>query len=237
MQSLLSIVLATSLSATSSPVSSRDDVNALAATADDAFSRGDFEAARNALLEALALEPNNPPLLFGLAQAERFLDNCPRAIELYDAFLAASPTPSQAEAAREKRAQCVPEPPEPPPPIVEAPAGSEPTQPPPSKPGRPRPHPAGPLLVGTGIILAAAGAGLLAASFSTARRAPDSATQGDYERRRRIVPGLAASGWSALGLGAAAIVTGGVVWGLRIGGDRVRMVWKTRPVHSSLARR
>ncbi len=211
------LLLAVSLAA-GPPVSDRESVQALAQKADAAFAAGDFAAAREALLEALALEPDNASLVYGLAQAERFLDNCPRAVELFDRFLLSDPPEVQARAARARRAECTdappPEParaaePEPPPPRVVAPD-------PEPEPARPvdRPIVAGPALVGVGTGVAIVGAALLGAAFGTAARAPDASTQDDYRARARRVEPLAAAGWTCLGVGVAVAIAGGIAWGV-----------------------
>ena len=94
------------------------------------YDAGDFAGAVAAFEEGYAVEPR-PTFLFAAAQAERRSGDCPRAIELYDRFLATSPSESQAEAARDQRARCEPSlPPEP-----VRPAEPE------IQPARPRPAP------------------------------------------------------------------------------------------------
>lgn len=224
---LRSTLLALALSAPSPTVSDRDDVAELAAAADEAFQRGDIEAAREALLEALVLEPDNAKLIFGLAQAERFVGNCPRAVELFDRFLATDPEPDQAQAAVDKRAECTDEPPPQPQPSPPPPEATPAPQPAPMAPVPvdTRARPTGPALVGTGSALTIVGAVLVATAFSVAARAPNATTQGDYERQAGAVPGLAAAGWSSLGVGVGLAVTGAVVWGLDPRRRRRRMVW------------
>ena len=210
------LLLAASL-AVGPSVSDRESVQALAQKADAAFAKGDFAAAREALLEALALEPDNASLVYGLAQAERFLDNCPRAVELFDRFLLTDPPEEQARAARARRAECTdappPEPervvqPEPPPPRVVEP---EPEPPPPRDD---RPIRAGPALVGVGTGVAVIGAALIGAAFGTAARAPSASTQDEYRERAGRVTPLAAAGWTSLGVGLAVAIAGGIAWGV-----------------------
>jgi tetratricopeptide (TPR) repeat protein len=195
-------------------VSSRESVQALAQRADRAFAAGDFAAAREALLEALALEPDNLSLVYGLAQAERFLENCPRAVELFDRFLLGDPPQEQARAARARRAECTDAPPpEPARPIAPPPPEIIEPEPEPPRPVD-RPYVAGPVLVGVGSGLAVVGAALVGVAFSTAARAPDASTQDEYrERQRRVIP-LAASGWTSLAVGVAVGIAGGIAWGV-----------------------
>jgi tetratricopeptide (TPR) repeat protein len=217
MQGLLHGVLAAAL-AFGPAVSERESVQALAQRADAAFAAGDFVAAREALLEALAVEPDNLSLVYGLAQAERFLDNCARAVELFDRFLLADPPEEQAKAAKAKRAECTDAPP------PEPAAEPEPTPaiPPPSSAIEREPPPpvvdrkpiAGPVLVGVGGAIAITGAALVGLAFGTAARAPDASTQDEYDARRgRVVP-LAAAGWASLGVGVAVAIAGGIAWGI-----------------------
>jgi tetratricopeptide (TPR) repeat protein len=218
MRIVLSLLLSLRLAAPGPEVSDRDTVQSLATRADEAFRRGDIKAAREALLEAIALEPDNMKLVFGLAQAERFLGNCERAVELFDRFLRSDPEEAQKNAAIEKRAECTDAPPpapdpvaEPPPPIVEpvpvpVPAPAEPA---------PRRAVAGPVLVGIGAAAAIVGAALVTTAFVRATRAPDADTLEEYERLEGTVRPLAIGGWATLGTGLALAVTGGVVWGVQ----------------------
>ncbi len=230
----LSLLLSASLAVPNPDVSSRETVQALADKADAAFRRGDIEAARAALLEAIAVEPENMNLVFGLAQAERFLGNCDRAVELYDRFLRSGPAPEQADAAVAKRAECTDAPPPSvPPPVVEAPSLPEPQpepQPTPQpdtdtdRPEQPRPW-AGPVLVGVGAAVAIAGAAVVTAAFVSADRAPQAPDQGEYERRADRARPLAIGGWSTLGVGVGLAIAGGVVWGVQWKRGRSRVVW------------
>ena len=218
MRIALSLLLSAGLAASGPAVSDRDTVQSLATRADEAFRRGDIEAARAALLEAIALEPDNMTLVFGLAQAERFLGNCERAVELFDRFLRSGPEDAQKDAAIEKRAECTDAPPpepepsaEPPPPIVEPEPEPEPV---PSQPETRRSI-AGPVLVGAGAVVAIVGAALVTTAFVRANRAPDADTLDEYERLEGTVRPLAVGGWATLGAGVAVAVTGGVVWGIQ----------------------
>ncbi len=231
MRTVLIALLTLRLAAPGPEVSKRETVQALASQADEAFRRGDIEAARDALLEAIALEPDNMKLVFGLAQAERFLGNCERAVELYDRFLRSRPDETQKQAAIEKRAECTDEPPPPPTPEALPPPSAAPEPQPTPQPEPPaRPRVAGPILVGIGAAVAGGGAALVATAFIRADRAPDASTLDDYEGRRAGVRPLAGAGWAALGTGAAVAVAGGVVWGIqRKRGRRVLQIEARRP--------
>lgn len=220
MTRVLSVLISLQLLAPQQEVSDREAVQALATKADAAFRRGDVEAARDALLEALALEPDNMKLVFGLAQAERFLGNCDRAVELFDRFLRTESDEAQRQAAIAKRAECTDAPPPEPTPVAEPPPPVPEPEPPPPEPTPIRePAPersiAGPVLVGVGAAVAIAGAALLVTAFVRADRAPDASTLDDYEQRKRSVRPLAGAGYGALGVGLGLGITGGVVWGIQ----------------------
>ncbi len=215
-------------------VSEHDPVEALAQQADDAFGRGDFDRARTALLEALAIEPDNMMLVFGLAQAERFLGDCERAVELFDRFLRSGPSDAQATAAVAKRAECTDAPPPEPDAATSSPVPPPPRPPVPTSPGpvvgsEPRRQVAGPVLVGVGSVVAGVGAALVGTAFVRARRAGSAATQDDHQDRSRSVDTLAPVGWAVLSSGVATAIAGGITWAVlrrRRGAD---MVWLRLP--------
>ena len=108
---MLHVLIATALVLAGAPrssptVSSHAKVQRLAAEAGEAFAAGDYERAAERLQAALALEPDNPALIYGLAQARRGTKDCAEAIVLYDRFLASDPTPRQRADALEGRAKC-----------------------------------------------------------------------------------------------------------------------------------
>jgi len=156
--------------------------------------------------------------VFGLAQAERFLGNCDRAVELFDRFLRSEQDPAQRKAAISKRAECTDTPPPEPEPVLEPPPPvptPEPTPPEPAPPPPPERSVAGPVLVGVGAAVAIAGAALVVTAFVRADRAPNATTLDEYEQRRRTIRPLAGAGYGALGLGLGLAVSGGVVWGVQ----------------------
>ena len=106
MRLLLAAVLVSAEPSSSSEVSEQDTVQQLAAEAAEAFTRGDYERAARRLQRALALEPDNPALIYGLAQARRGTHDCEEAIALYDRFLRSGPTERQRVDAIEGRAKC-----------------------------------------------------------------------------------------------------------------------------------
>ena len=69
------------------------------------YARRDFPGALRELDLGYAIDPR-PEFLFAEAQAHRLAGDCAKALPLYDAFLAASPTPVQIEATRLARARC-----------------------------------------------------------------------------------------------------------------------------------
>lgn len=64
------------------------------------YQREDFRAAASSFGKAYELDPR-PPTLYAWAQAERQADNCVKAVELYQKFLAGNPLPRDAEAAQQ----------------------------------------------------------------------------------------------------------------------------------------
>ena len=69
------------------------------------YAERDFPGALRELDLGYTIDPR-PEFLFAEAQAHRLAGDCAKALPLYDAFLAASPTPVQIEATRLARARC-----------------------------------------------------------------------------------------------------------------------------------
>jgi len=181
-----------------------------AVRAGELFRSGEFEQAAAAFEEAYA-RTGDPALLFGRAQALRRAGNCGAAIEVFEAFIAASPPAADVQAARDVIAACrsilgedTSEPevdePEPEPEPASAPV-------PPPRPRWPR-DPAGAALLGSGLAVAAAGGVVFGMAF--ARTADRMETELAYEARERSVRTLAATG-GALLLGGSALLVGSVV--------------------------
>jgi hypothetical protein len=178
-----------------------------AATA--AYNAKDFATAARELEAAYHDDPN-PKLLYAWATAERVGGHCDKAIELYRKYLYTDLTPTQADDARKKIAQCeqtLPKPVkhEPPPP---------PPSPPPPPPEAPRrdyrwyADPTADALTAAGVIGTIVGVAFVVQSSNTAATAgmaPDLPTY--YSRldnattQRRI-------GLTALGVGVAAGAAG-----------------------------
>ncbi|MEM9462096.1 MAG: tetratricopeptide repeat protein [Myxococcota bacterium] len=213
---MLSWIFASALMA--APISEAPSVQRLAQQAGKAFERGDYEQAAQRLQKALTLEPDNPALIYGLAQARRGMNDCAEAIALYDQFLGTGPSDRQRADALEGRAKCgatTPPPDELPPPPEETTAQTEPSPEPsrpPDEPRSSRPSPVGPALLGAGLGLGLVGGGLVAGAFGWARRAPSSPTQQGYLDRSSRVRPLATAGWSVAGAGISMAITGSILW-------------------------
>lgn len=212
LRALLSFALA--LGPRPAPVSEHERVQQLAVQAAEAFEREDYDAAARYLQQALEREPENPALLYGLAQARRGTNDCAEAIALYDRFLRTDPTPRQRADALEGRRKCG---------ATSPPPSARPDPPPPDPPPQ-SPTPAvdtppprlrsrvGPALVGTGGGLVLVGGSMVGAAFAVAGRAPSAATQQDYEDRSARVRPLAVTGWSVLAVGVTVAVAGTITW-------------------------
>lgn len=168
---------------------------------------GDFQAAAE-------IDPRRE-ILFAEAQATRLAGDCPRAVTLYERFLATRPPPQQVEATRIALDRCRtvnPIPAAPAPVLLDRP-------PPPSTPS-PRPwyrDPWGALFVAGGAAVLVPATILFATSFGAARDARSAAIYGShgeqYEAaRRRWKWGLGGMvlGVALAGVGATRIVSVGL---------------------------
>ena len=90
---LLAMIVAAATLVASAPEDGPTDPRAAAAfeRATRLYQAGDYVGAEEALAEAYAIEPQ-PELLYARAQMLRRQGDCERAIELYRAYLATSPT-------------------------------------------------------------------------------------------------------------------------------------------------
>lgn len=104
---LLTTCIAASLAAVlfSSPVQAQSmrRFRQYVTRAQQAYERGDADAAIEALTRAYEIRPV-PLLLFNIARAHELAGRYDRAVEYYDRFLATDPDPEQARTAREARA-------------------------------------------------------------------------------------------------------------------------------------
>lgn len=191
----------------------------------DAYKQGDFEAASAALGKSFELE-RDVDTLFAWAQAERQLEHCDKAIELYEKLLAFNLPAANKEAVEQKLADCQaiveqqkprapvePAPVEPTPeprPPVEASAASRVTDTQPA--GRAwYKDPVALALLGSGLVAGGAGTGFL---FSANSLDGGVATAPDYDeakRRADLAKSRGNIGLIATGVGGA-LVVGGVVW-------------------------
>jgi tetratricopeptide (TPR) repeat protein len=176
-----------------------------------AFQRGDFEAAVRGFEAAYALDPH-PALLLNIAQAHRLEQppDCGEALRHYEMFLAAVPrAPERPEieayAAEMRRCIAATARPRDPsaPPAKDAIVAPAPAAPPPARSNRAL------WLVGTGVVLAAAGGGLWAAARrkhdELAPTCPcDPATLDRWQTITRVGYGLTAGG--------LALTAGALVW-------------------------
>ena len=200
-----------------------------AARAQRHFEAQEWAQAVEALIEAYAEDPD-PAYLYARAQAERHRGECKVAIELYRRFLEHDPTPQQrADTERhirlceerlfEERVRGEPTP---------APAAApqpEPDKPPPRPRPRTRRDPVAPALLGTGLAALAAGLTVAVLGDASRRRAPQAATEGEYEDDGR-------RGTTLLGTGIALATVGAAL----VAGAIVRFAVKRRKPPTSAAR-
>ena len=195
--------------------------------ATEAFDRGDYDLAVSELQAGYALQPD-PAALYAWGQAERMRGNCPRAIELYNVFLASDPPEAAAAKTRSHIELCeaqlrseanandanandaspndasAKDDPVPPPPRVITDA------PPPAAPVADR------RLDRTGVVLVGVGAGLGAIGLPlmgvAVYRAPrvESGPERELDSRRGSVRAMYIAGWVFVGLAAASLL-GGVI--------------------------
>ncbi|MEM9457758.1 MAG: tetratricopeptide repeat protein [Myxococcota bacterium] len=204
-------------------ISSNDAVQRLADAANDDFSRGDYVAAAVHLRQALELEPDNPPLLYGLAQVLRGLDRCDEAVVLYERFLATQPPEHQRDEATAALAKCgvsVPTPelepePEPQPAGPGVPPGKSQERSSTSDAPVERPPVAvrwGRALTGVGGGMVGVGSIMVGVAYGLGRRARSAPTQQQFLEQSTRARGLVAAGWVTVGVGVGALVTGAVRW-------------------------
>jgi tetratricopeptide (TPR) repeat protein len=187
--------------------------------AEAAFAEERFAEAAELFDAAYQADPQ-PRYLFAQAQSERFAGNCARAIELFDAFLATSPTARAEQDARVAQRECEAktEPPPPPPPPDPAPADLDEEEladddPPP--PARTRPwhrDPLGGVLVGGGLAVTTVGLALLGGAIRIDRGAPSAYEEALYESEQQRAVTLHRAGFGLIGAGAALVLGGVIRW-------------------------
>jgi tetratricopeptide (TPR) repeat protein len=217
----LSALVLVSLATTAAAKPKRRDAVAAFDRGVAAYQKNDFTAASVALGKSYELEPD-VDTLFAWAQAERKLDHCDKAIELYEKLLANTLPDENRTAVEQKRDECrqvlaaqAPPPVEPAPAPAPAPVMVAPT-PPPSSPPPEATHswykdPLSLGLVGVGIVGLGVGGGLLASASSLDNQAKkDTKYQAFHDDSQK------AKSRGNLGLaigGAGAVLTiGGVAW-------------------------
>lgn len=193
-----------------------------------AYKKNNFEAAAAALGKSFELEAD-PDTLFAWAQAERKLDHCEKAMELYEKLMTFDLPPENKAAVQQKHDECndligakaaktaPPEPtaaPAPPPPapiVTQAPA-PEPTPAPRETSGRSwYKDPVALTLIGVGIVGVGAGGGLLFSAKSQHDKIAKAATDKDAHDYADAAKSRGLYGAIAAGAGGALII-GGIVW-------------------------
>jgi tetratricopeptide (TPR) repeat protein len=185
-----------------------------------AYKKNDFPGASTALGKSFELEPD-VDTLFAWAQAERKLEHCDKANELYEKLLS-YPLPAENRAAVEqKRNECNQIIAAQAPPLVDVATVAPPPQPTvaPAAPPPPRavatrswykdPIPVG--LIGVGIVGLGAGAGLLISARGLDNDAPQEPTYSKFSsdsHRAKVRGNLGL----AIGGAGAVMVIGGVAW-------------------------
>jgi hypothetical protein len=188
-----------------------------------AYERGDFAAAIAAFEEGYAVEPA-PVFLYTWAQAARYMDDCAKAIELYERFLATDPPEAQRAAAEEYRAKCAPEPTESPAALPAPPPQATAIEPRAVEPAAPvrdvdaparersasrrRVDPLGTSLVVVGIAVAGAGLGLTGAGIVAVRAEADATVYEGFRDHHRRKIAFLGSGIPLASIGVALLVGG-----------------------------
>ncbi len=208
----------------------------LFAEAQQAFEAGDYATASARLESAYFIEPKGA-LLYPWAQAERQLDHCETAIDLYRKYIDSGPSEKMAAAAESNIERCelrmkeAKKGDEPPPPIEGtddevAPFGEvETDDEPPGKQDELDPRKdkigvaVGATLVGVGAAGLAAGGTLLGVAAGRAKATDDATSQTRYEELRKQAKSLNTGGIVALSIGGALLV-GGIVQLAIVGANR-----------------
>jgi tetratricopeptide (TPR) repeat protein len=190
-----------------------------------AYKEGDFEAASAALGKSFGLE-RDVDTLFAWAQAERRLEHCDKAIELYEQLLTFNLPAANKEVVEQKRVECeaIVEQQHKAPPVERAPVERAPKPRPPVEASAGPPaadtQPAGrawykdPIalgLLGTGAVATGAGVGFLFSANSLDGGVATAPNYDEAERRAELAKSRGKIGLIATGVGGA-LVVGGVVW-------------------------
>ena len=195
------------------------------AAAKAAFQRGvkayeakDWAAASEALGESFALEAD-AETLFAWAQAERQLEHCEKAIELFGRLEQFDLPEENRQVVRERIEECKAKLPPPAPAIsTEPPVPAD--EPPPAPPKRRRWYkdPIGLSLLGAGVVGVGVGTGFLVAASSADSAAGEAATYDEFVRLDDRAKSRGTVGVIGLSVGVA-FAGAGVIWYLTRGGD------------------
>ena len=206
--------------------------------AQQAFEAGDYATASARLESAYMIEPKGA-LLYPWAQAERQLDHCDTAIDLYRKYIDSKPSEKMAKAAQSNIERCevrmseTKKGSEPPPPIEgtddEAPPFGEEDETGDDRKGDkgdevdPRADKIGVIvgatLVGVGVAAVAAGGTLMGVAAGRANATDDATSQTRYDELRKEAKSLNTGGIVALSIGGALLV-GGIVQLAIVGAKR-----------------
>jgi len=204
-----------------------------------AYQKGNFEAAAEALGRSFELE-RDVETLFAWAQAERKLERCDKAIELYEKALTFNLAAANKAAVEQKLAECqaviaaqtprpepapAPEPPIPPPDPADTAVPPPAPAPPPMTSERPAPReaPVEPTrrawytdpvalgLLGGGVIAGGVGAGFLVSAQSASNASKNATSYQDAGRLKHTAEQRGLIGGISAGAGGA-LIGAGVVW-------------------------
>jgi hypothetical protein len=234
---MLAVVVSLALALSGPPELLNDgDAKRLFGEAQAAFEVGDFATASARLESAYLIEPE-PSLLYPWAQAERQLDHCKTAIELYQKFIDSRPAERMVTAANQNIERCEqrlaetaaaaePPPPEPGTDEEEAPFGPPDEEQPPKKAdANPKAEKigiaVGATLVGVGAVGLAAGGTLIGLAIGRAKATGEASSNTRYNELRKQATTFRAGGIAAASIGGALLV-GGIVQLAIVGAKRKR---------------
>jgi len=235
--SMIAVVVSIALALSGPPELLADpEAKRLFGEAQAAFETGDYATASARLEAAYLIEPE-PALLYPWAQAERQLDHCKTAIDLYQKFVDSSPSERMATAAKQNIERCeqrlaeaTPAEPLPPAPGTddeEAPFGppdeSHEDTPRKQDDGNPKAEKigiaVGATLVGVGAVGLVAGGTLIGLATGRAKATGEAASETRYNELRKQATRLRAGGIAAATIGGALLV-GGIVQLAIVGAKR-----------------
>ncbi|MBC8073462.1 MAG: hypothetical protein IAG13_34395 [Deltaproteobacteria bacterium] len=219
------LVLLMSLALAPSKLLDDARAQALFDEAQQAFADKDYAAASEKLEQAYLLEPA-PELLYPWAQAERNLDRCASAIDLYEKYIETQPSARMVEAAQQNIDRCKetlaaaePEPPAPEPVVGtdeetaprEAAPKPKPSDGEPRKIGR---DPAGAVLVSLGGAGLVAGGVLLGVAVNQAKKTENPRDNANYLDMREAALKQRNAGIAVMAIGGALAIAGVIRYGV-----------------------